>query len=407
LIIRECVFIGCSAGNIGAVFDCFGDGMASLVMSHLFFINSVGGKNLNTDVAFEFGDGKLDGILTPNNISWCRSQNSNSRDKLAWVQGNGDVTFTTLLDRSCLLPPFLSSPLLYVAASKKEGDGGYKSINRPYCGTESVRCETITFGDTTVDPEKDTIIDVADGDYKETEIKMYENRKKSIEGTSSSGTKIYTTPSPLSSSFFNLSSSNSTLIISKMTLFEKKRESENIYTYHLFSVTGMSSTLDLDDIIITHEDEDGGIIMEKEIILFSSSGTSSLRLNKVIIKDISLSSVSALRITDGTALISGCEFYNIIVINNVNGGVFYIETRKWKRIELLEGCKFEGCGVGGSDGSVGSGNGGGIYCKLYEGGIFVVGGGTTFKNCYAKSSTGGEGKGYVEIWNIYINVDEL
>jgi hypothetical protein len=272
---------------------------------------------------------------------------------------------------------------VYVVISDKMGDGGYKSVDRPYCGTESVRCKTVTFGDTTVNPQKDSVIYVSDGEYKESKIKSYSNKKKTIIGTSSSQTIITSTHSSIGpSSLFFIPSTcpNSTLIISKITFIEKEHVG---YSHHIFSVIGSDSTLNLNDIIIKSENINS--MMENEIILFSSGGRSSIRLNRIIIKNIFLC-CSCFKILDGRAKVCGCEFYNIIV-NDGKGGVFYIETKESKSIKFSESCKFENCSV--------DGNGGGIYCKLNEGGIFIIGDGTSFKNCSSKSSDSEGGKGYV------------
>jgi hypothetical protein len=409
--ITECVFDNCDATNIGGAIWSSGDGqtLTSLKMSHIFFINSVSTTNKGEDISFENSDETtMRHVLTFSNISSCRSQNdeNNLLHKLEVVKYNGEV-LNTVLDRSCLLPPFLSSAL-YVGANNITGDGGYKCVDRQYCGTESVRCRTITFGDTTTNPLKDTIIYVSEGEYEESEIKSNENIKKTIIGISSSSssqTIIYSTPSSVKpSSLFNIPSTspNSTLIISKITLIEREHVG---YTHHLFSITGDNSILDLDDIIITCENIES--IIENEVILFSSSGiVSFLHINKVLIKNIFLS-VSCLRLLDGSARICGCEFYNISV-NSGNGSVFFIETKKLKIIEFSESCKFENCSIGNNNvGGGGSGswrsngdesmNGGGIYCILNEGGIFIVGGGTSFINCSAKSSVSEEGKGYIFI----------
>jgi hypothetical protein len=328
----------------------------------------------------------MDNILTFNNVSLCRSQNNEEKtNKLIFTTSSSKS-----YDRSCLLPSFLSSSELYVSADNGTLEGGYRSIDRQYCGSSSVRCRTITFGDTTTNPSKDTIIYVSDGYYEEKRIISQTNKKKVINGTSASQTiikSVYTSEDSRPLFDIGSSTSNSSLEIWNITFIEKH---VNDISHHLFSVTGCNITLDLENVIISCESINS--IHNSEIILFSPSGRSFIRLYKVIVKDISIKT-SAIKILGSICEIKSCEFNNIISSwgSDGYGGVFHIDIKEWEIIEFGDECKFENCSV--DMDSVGYG--GAMYSKLNEGGIFVVGGRTSFINCSAKSSSGEGGRGYI------------
>jgi hypothetical protein len=384
--LSECIFDNCSTVGYGGGFGFYGNGspLTFFFLSHLFFINSNGAYG--KDIGFPNGDfDMMDNHLTFDNVILCRSQNDENRktNKLVFT-----TTSSETYDRSCLLPSFLSSSILYVSADNQMLKGGYKSIDRQYCGTSSVRCRTITFGDTTIDRSKDSVIYVSDGYYEERSIISQMNRKKIIIGTSATQTiikSIYTSESSL----FDIGPtiSNASLEIWNITFIEKH---VNDASHLLFSVTGCNITLNLEDVIISCEDINS--VHNSEIILFSSSGRSFIQFYKVIVKDISIKT-SVIKIFDGICKIKSCEFNNIVTSLGFDGygGVFNIEVKQWKTVEFGDGCKFENCSIDMDP----MGYGGAIYSKLNEGGIFVLGGRTSFVKCSAKSNSGEGGRGCV------------
>jgi hypothetical protein len=386
--ISECIFDNCSTARYGGGFVFYGDGssLTFFFLSHLFFINSNGidGK----DISFPNADfDKMDNLITFNNISLCRSQNSEDSKTKKLILG---ISSSISYDRSCLLPSFLSSAL-YVSSDNVTWEGGYKSIDRQYCGSSSVRCRTITFGDTTVDPTKDTIIYVSDGYYEEKKIISRTNKKKVIIGTSATQTiikSIYTSED--STSLFDIGSRiwNASLEIWNVTFIIEKHV--NDVSHLLFSVTGYNITLNLEDVIINYESID--LIHDSEIILFSPSGRSFIGLYKVIVKDIS-TKTSVIKILDGISEIKSCEFNNIVTWlgHDGYGGVFNIEIKRGKIGRFEDECKFSNCSLDMKS----IGYGGSIYSKLNEGGTFVVGGRTSFIKCSAKSNSEEGGRGYV------------
>jgi hypothetical protein len=90
--IIECVFDKCKSINMGGAIWNIGNGtsLTSLIISHLFFNNSVSSLELGTDIAFESDDLTiLNEVLTSTNISFCRSQN----DKLEVVNNSEGILF--------------------------------------------------------------------------------------------------------------------------------------------------------------------------------------------------------------------------------------------------------------------------------------------------------------------------
>jgi hypothetical protein len=341
--------------------------------------------------AFNF----LNDLLIPRNVVSCRSHNGDGDDS-----HENRLLFgkdPSLYDRSCLLPLFLSSPL-YVGAedvTSPEGEGGYHTINRPYCGTKTVRCQTITYGDTTINPYKDVEIQVGVGRYEESEVKMYANRKKVIIGTSAENTIITSVYVDGGLSvLFDIPSTtpNATLDISRVSFIH------TTVTSPLFSVVGSNATLDLDTVMISSGSEteiqtqrQTGCL-ERELISFWSAGTSLLHLKKVTIKNTSLK-VSAIVLGEGSAQICECKFYDVSCTSagDGNGGVFNIVVKPMKVVEFVEGCEFKNCSIV----STGSVNGGAIYSYLKEGGVLRISGTTSFTDCRAQSTNeGGKGRGY-------------
>jgi hypothetical protein len=316
-----------------------------------------------------------------------RSQSTPSNSNKLIIGYNGGTTGT---DMSCLLPPYLPSPS-YVASTSVSngGGGGYKAIDREYCGTKKIRCCTISYIDGTIDPTHDYVINVADGDYEEWKLTSQSSVVRDIRGTSTTSTKITVVNKESNSNpmfYIPLTSTNSILIISTMTLIVNT-------SYSLLSVKGQAGVnVYLKNLIITSKNPGTSLPSNISIIEFTSG--SSIQLTNVIFNNI-LSQASVLKIGSGDAFLSNCQFKNISLKrsgsgSNGEGGVLHITVDNTKTAELTDGCYFENITVD----TGGVANGGALYVNLKQG-YFYVHGSTSFKNCSAKSTNSVEGKGCV------------
>jgi hypothetical protein len=217
-LIAECVFANCSGASGGGALNFFGyeDYISTPInFSHLFFIGcGTSTTHFGLDILLRGSQYQIFGgnYATRDIFYLCRSQSSSDNvDKLI-LRGGDEVD-----DKSCLLHPFLLSNVLYVGAVSTSG---YEVTDRPYCGSESVRCRSVTFGDTTIDPSRDYVIKICEGAYKEWKLTSRSNRRRELKGSSNENTIIIVIedsgyPHPLF--YVSADTSNSTLSLSKIT----------------------------------------------------------------------------------------------------------------------------------------------------------------------------------------------
>jgi hypothetical protein len=345
----------------------------NLLLSHLFFIRCSTSK-LALDVVFKGEQTKNDGY-DKSNIIHCRSQSTSTNVNKLIIGANNEVG----IDKSCFLPPYLSSPI-YISSRNSTN---YKVIDRPYCGTEYIRCRSITYGDTTIDNGQDYVIEISDGEYSEWSVRSHAEKSRNLKGTSTTGTRITVIDHSYSMFDIPISCTNSILAVSKITFI--------LNTSHaLVSIVAEGVTLDMEDVVIISKTP--STTFDENIIIFTKGCL--ITLNNVKIDSFNLKK-PGIKINNGNGFFSNCKFQNINFITTTSGvagegSIFHIIIDELKTIEFTNECSFENCSVNTVDVS----NGGAIYTELKEG-YFYIHEKTSFKNCSTISTKNNEGKGYV------------
>jgi hypothetical protein len=291
------------------------------------------------------------------------------------------------IDRSCLLPRYLDKTL-YVGMNEKTGNEGYKVIDRPYCGTRDIKCQTLLYGINTMNPLTDMNIMIDNGTYELNEIMMIE-REVIITGENKENVIIIPIYSLYNStSLFhignNLESAHVVILMVTFKYIPSIPPGEE--THSLIFVEGRDTLIEIEDVIITTENNN--VVMKNNIIIFKGRGYSQITLKNVKFENIILQK-SLIDIVKGNGTFNGCNFTNIEINGGVSGsgGVAYVIVEMGKTIEFTDRCIFEDCTLTTTE----TGNGGALYADLNSGGIFTINKNTLFKNCTINS---GIGKGY-------------
>jgi hypothetical protein len=357
--ISECIFYNCCAinesiGHGGGLFFIINDVSSTyLLLSHIFFKDCKSSID-SLDVYVEGSDLSIISTYGTDDVfDLSRSQSSfDNINKLIIKESNSNEN---LKDMSCLLPPYLSS-IIYIGYLSTEA---YKVINKHYCGTEYIRCRSISYGDDTLNPSEDYIINISSGEYEEWKLTSRTGKRRELKGESRDKTII---------TVVTMTSFNYPLFYIPQTINNSTLSMNNI-----------TFILNISNSFIKVESMNCILIMEDLIIVCG---------NGITLKS------SAIKILNGYAFISRCDFTNISLIKTSDsegddeGGVFYITIESMGIVEFTNSVTFENCGVN----TEGISNGGAIYANL-KNGYFYVHGGTSFKNCLSKSSIGTEGKG--------------
>jgi hypothetical protein len=384
-IVVECIFDGCKSGTTspggtdgsGGGIMLFWKGVAEyLLFSHLFFVRGSSWRG-PIDITIRSADSIDEGYGTAEVFYLSRSQSSFVNSNKLIIGYEGDESGE---DKSCLLPPYLPGPS-YVASSN---GNEFKVVNRQYCGTEEVRCGSISFIDDTLDPTHDYIINVKDGNYEEWKLTSHNFVIRDIRGESTklSLLKVVSKEEYENPMFFiPTGCTSSTLILSCFTLVINT-------IYSLLEVDENGAVVEMEDLLINSSNI--STTHTGNVIKFMKGR--SIQLVNVRFNNISLDD-SALRIDTGNVFFKSCAFTNISLTKeddiSCEGGVFHITVDEMKRVELRNACLFENCTVN----TNGIANGGAIFIHL-KSGYFYTQNVISFRNCSSISSNNMEGKGY-------------
>jgi hypothetical protein len=247
-MVIECIFDGCKSGitttqtggegSGGGIVLFWKEVAQVLLFSHLFFVNCNSFRG-PIDITFRNADSMNWGYGTTEVFYLSRSQSSfvNLNKLIIGYEGDGGGD-----DKSCLLPPYLRSPV-YVASSNGTE---FKVVNRQYCGLEEVRCPTISFIDDALDPTHDYVINMEDGNYEEWKLTSHSSVIRDIRGNSMALTiiKVVNKNEYVNPMFFIPTTSvSSTLTLSSLTFSLST-------TYSLLKVEGNGAILKMKDLLI-------------------------------------------------------------------------------------------------------------------------------------------------------------
>jgi hypothetical protein len=156
-------------------------------MSHCFFEENTNGI---LEIKGE-GTNNFFSVLNCNNVSYCLSRNGNPLLELCDSSSDYKTGLVSLPndDRSYLLTYFRPSPFYVAAMPVKNSNGEFSAVNQKYCGTQFVRCRTITYARTLFRPDTDYEVRVYYGWYSEKQIKVL-SKKLEIKGESKDGSVI-------------------------------------------------------------------------------------------------------------------------------------------------------------------------------------------------------------------------
>jgi hypothetical protein len=148
-----------------------GKQVENIFLNNVFFIR-------NLCVSYGLDISGIDGNIAANvqkmnaaNILNCRSLSKYNNIK------KFDVSTQ---NKSNLLPDYFSSPI-YVAQLSTED---FYIANKPYCGSQKVRCITLTYAFTVLNPSADYIINMENGFYYESPVSIPANQNFTIIGNS-------------------------------------------------------------------------------------------------------------------------------------------------------------------------------------------------------------------------------
>jgi hypothetical protein len=256
----------------------------------------------------------------------------------------------------------------------------YIVIDRQYCGSEIVRCQTINYIDGTLNRNADHIINVADGEYEEWKLESQKKHVRGLRGSSVSETKIIVVKKEeYTYSMFNIreTCNNATFDISTLTFLINT-------TLPLILMESNDGIANLADVVITSKDVSR---FQTSNIIHIIRGC-FIKFNNVQFINFTLSSCSLLKAQSINMKILSSNFHNISSSVS-NGGVIDATVVGMRTIEIADACWFENCSINND----GTSNGGALYINLKEG-YLNVGGNTIFKKCSALSSQSEEGKGF-------------
>jgi hypothetical protein len=159
-----------SAGG-GIYLQWTGTQVESIFLKNVFFIRcysrsyglDIGGMGNSTAAAYN--------KMNDSSIIKCRSLSKYSNIKKFDVGGQ---------NKSNLLPDYLSSPIYVAQLSTKD----FYIANKQYCGSEEVRCITLTYALTVLDPSADYILYMENGFYYESPVSIQTNKNFTIIGSS-------------------------------------------------------------------------------------------------------------------------------------------------------------------------------------------------------------------------------
>jgi hypothetical protein len=160
--------------GIGGIhFEWVEGGPTSFLMTHVFFIRDAG---TTLDIGGLLSDSDSSNMINKDNVIYSLSRSMGNISKVDFEGTN----------KSYLLLEDHPSPFYVAQLSTSE----FHTANKPYCGTEYVRCITLSYAIGILNPDIEYSIYVENGNYIEDAITVSVGQSLTIRGKSSKYTLL-------------------------------------------------------------------------------------------------------------------------------------------------------------------------------------------------------------------------